>query len=73
MQQRFVASGLGVTTMPGLALRTHRSDGVKVTELTGIRRRVYIASYGEPPDPPATAAFITALTDAAAAAATAES
>lgn len=59
-KQAFVAAGLGVTTMPGLALRSHLADGVRTTELP-IVRRIHLATYGEPPDPPATAAFIAAL------------
>jgi DNA-binding transcriptional LysR family regulator len=58
--QAFVAHGLGVTTTPGLALRSHRTDGIEATKL-GTARRIYLAAYGEPPDPPATAAFIEAL------------
>ncbi|GGP14599.1 LysR family transcriptional regulator [Nonomuraea glycinis] len=61
VQQAFVAAGLGVTTMPGLALRTHHADGVQATELTVARRRIHLAAFGEPPDPPATTAFIAAL------------
>ena len=60
VKQAFVAAGLGVTTMPGLALRSHLADGVRTTELP-IIRRIHLACYGEPPDPPATTAFITAL------------
>src|SRR4051794_34653302 len=60
-----VAAGLGVATLPGLALRAHRSEGIVATELSGSQRHVYAATYGEPPDPPATAALLTALTDAA--------
>jgi len=60
VEQAFVAAGLGVTTMPGLALRSHHLDGVQATELSVVRR-IYLATYGEPPDPPATAAFIEAL------------
>lgn len=60
VQQALVAAGLGVTTMPGLALRAHRADGVKASKLTAVRR-IYLATYGEPPDPPATDAFIAAL------------
>src|SRR5215472_9845306 len=55
------ACGMGVTTMPGLALRTHRAPGIQATPLSDFRRRVYLATYGDPPDPPATTAFITAL------------
>jgi hypothetical protein len=52
---------MGVTTMPGLSLRTHRASGIAATPLPDFRRRVYLATYGDPPDPPATTAFITAL------------
>ncbi|MFI7064264.1 LysR family transcriptional regulator [Kribbella sp. NPDC050124] len=65
VMQTLVAAGLGVTTMPGLALRAHRADGIFATELPGSRRHVYAATYGEPPDPPATAALVAALTEAA--------
>ena len=60
VKQALVAAGLGVTTMPGLALRSHHLEGVQTTELP-IVRRIYLATYGEPPDPPATAALIEAL------------
>jgi DNA-binding transcriptional LysR family regulator len=60
VKQAFVAAGLGVTTMPGLALRSHLAEGVRTSELP-IVRRIHLATYGEPPDPPATAAFIAAL------------
>jgi DNA-binding transcriptional LysR family regulator len=68
VMQALVAAGLGVTTLPGLALRAHRSDGVVATELPGSQRHVYAASYGDPPDPPATAALLAALAQAATAA-----
>ena len=61
VQQALVAAGMGVTTMPGLALRTHWAPGIQATELSGFRRRVYLTTFGDPPDPPATTAFITAL------------
>jgi hypothetical protein len=35
--------------------------GVVASELTEFRRRIDLATFGEPPDPPATTAFITAL------------
>jgi len=63
--QALVAAGLGVTTMPGLALRSYQAAGVRASELTRSWRRVYIAAFGEPPDPPATTAFVTALRNAA--------
>jgi DNA-binding transcriptional LysR family regulator len=61
VEQALVAAGMGVTTMPGLALRTHRAAGIEATALPDFRRRVYLATYGDPPDPPATTAFTTAL------------
>jgi molybdate transport repressor ModE-like protein len=64
--QALVAAGLGVTTIPGLALGAHRRQGVVAKELVGWPRHVYAATYGEPPDPPATAALLAALTEAAA-------
>lgn len=66
VDQALVAAGLGVTTMPGLALRSHHVAGVQANELAGHRRRVYVATYGEPPDPPATSAFVAALRTAVA-------
>ena len=61
VEQALVAAGMGVTTMPGLALRSHRAPGIQATPLRDFRRRVYLATYGDPPDPPATTAFTTAL------------
>jgi DNA-binding transcriptional LysR family regulator len=61
VEQALVAAGMGVTAIPGLALRTHRAPGIEATPLPDFRRRVYLATYGDPPDPPATTAFITAL------------
>jgi DNA-binding transcriptional LysR family regulator len=65
--QTLVAAGLGVTTIPGLALRAHRDERIVVNELPGSGRHVYAATYGAPPDPPATAALLAALADATAA------
>jgi DNA-binding transcriptional LysR family regulator len=61
VQQALVAAGMGVTTMPRLTLRTHRAPGIQATPLRGFRRRVHLATYGDPPNPPATSAFVTAL------------
>jgi DNA-binding transcriptional LysR family regulator len=63
--QALVAAGVGVTTLPGLALRAHRNPGVHTTELTGFTRRLHAVTYGDPPDPPATSALIQAIQDAA--------
>ena len=65
VMQALVVAGLGVTTIPGLALRAHRAKGIVASELAGSPRHVYAATYGEPPDPPATAALLAALADAA--------
>jgi DNA-binding transcriptional LysR family regulator len=66
VMQALVAAGLGVMTSPGLALRAHRVEGVVASEIPGAHQRIYAATYGEPPDPPATAALLAALTEAAA-------
>jgi DNA-binding transcriptional LysR family regulator len=66
VMQALVAAGLGLTTIPGLALRAHRHPDIVANELRGSTRHVYAATYGAPPDPPATAALLTALADAAA-------
>jgi DNA-binding transcriptional LysR family regulator len=68
VMQALVAAGFGVTTIPGLALRAHHVDGVVANELSGSSRHVYAATYGEPPDPPATGALVSALVEAAASA-----
>ena len=72
VMQALVAAGLGVATLPGLALRAHRLDGIVASELPGSPRHVYAATYGEPPDPPATAALLAALGEAAASATASE-
>ena len=54
-----------MATQTGLALRAHRIDGVVATELPGSKRHIYAATYGEPPDPPATTALLAALAEAA--------
>lgn len=65
VMQALVAAGLGVTTIPGLALRAHRVDGTVANELPQSPRHIYAATYGRPPDPPATAALLAALAKAA--------
>jgi DNA-binding transcriptional LysR family regulator len=65
VMQAMVAAGLGVTTIPGLALRAHRAAGIQATEVPASTRHVYAATYGEPPDPPATTALLAALRRAA--------
>jgi DNA-binding transcriptional LysR family regulator len=64
--QALVTAGLGVTLLPGLALRAARNPGVRTARLRGTRRCVVAVRYGEPPDPPATAVLLEALERAAA-------
>jgi molybdate transport repressor ModE-like protein len=59
--QSLVAAGMGVATLPGLALQAHRTPGIHATEIAGNARQVYAVTYGEPPDPPATTALIKIL------------
>jgi DNA-binding transcriptional LysR family regulator len=66
VMQSLVAAGMGVTTIPGLALRAHRHPAITATRLPVPPRQIYAATYGDPPDPPATAALVAALTQAAA-------
>lgn len=66
--QALVAAGLCVAVLPGLALRAHHADGVIAHKLPSLPRRVYAATYGDPPDPPAVAALLAALAKAARAA-----
>jgi molybdate transport repressor ModE-like protein len=65
--QALVAAGLGVTTLPGLPLLAARNPRVHTTLLPDSTRYVLAATYGEPPEPPATTALLEALTEAAAA------
>ncbi len=63
--QSLVAAGLGVTTLPGLPLTAARHPDVRTDRVPGAARYVQAATYGDPPDPPATAALLTALARAA--------
>jgi DNA-binding transcriptional LysR family regulator len=63
--QALVAAGLGVATLPELALRSARHPGVCAVPISGARRHVFAMTYGEPPDPPATARLIEVLLRAA--------
>jgi DNA-binding transcriptional LysR family regulator len=60
--QALVAAGLGVTTLPGLALRAARHPGIQAAPLPGAFRQVFAMTYGEPPDPPAVARLLEVLT-----------
>jgi len=59
--QALVAAGMGVAIVNGLALRAHQAPGVHATPLAESPRRIYAATYGDPPDPPATTALIEIL------------
>jgi molybdate transport repressor ModE-like protein len=59
--QALVAGGMAVATIPGLALRAHHHPDVNAYEIPDAARHVYAATYGEPPDPPATAALLDVL------------
>ena len=54
-------AGMGVGTLPGLALQAHRVPSVHATMLPGETRGIFAVTYGEPPDPPATSAVLTIL------------
>ena len=60
--QALVAAGMGVATIPGLALQAHRHPDLKAYEIPGADRHVFVATYGDPPDPPPTAALLEVLT-----------
>lgn len=55
--QALVAANVGVSTLPGLALQAHRHPDVVVRRLPDDVRHVLVATYGDPPDPPAVAAL----------------
>jgi DNA-binding transcriptional LysR family regulator len=59
--QSLVAAGMGVAILNGLALHAHRAPGIHTTQLTDGARQIYAATYGDPPDPPATTALIEIL------------
>jgi DNA-binding transcriptional LysR family regulator len=69
VMQALVAAGMGVTTLPGLALSAHRSPGIRITELPDVPRQIYAVTYGDPPDPPASTALIEAIRESASVAA----
>ncbi len=62
--QALTAAGLGVTTLPGLALSAHRRSDVLITRIPHDGRRVLAATYGQPPLPPPVAAFLDVVTSA---------
>ena len=63
--QSLVAAGMGVAILNGLALQANKVPGIHTTRVTDSARPIYAATYGDPPDPPATAALIEILASAA--------
>jgi DNA-binding transcriptional LysR family regulator len=59
--QSLVAAGMGVAIVNGLALQAHQVPGIHTTQVTDTVRHIYAATYGDPPDPPATTALIEIL------------
>jgi DNA-binding transcriptional LysR family regulator len=59
--QALVAAGLGVTTLPGLALRAARHPGIQTAVLPGSHREVLAVTYSEGPEPPAIARLLDVL------------
>lgn len=62
--QALVAAGVGVAIIPGYALQAHHRPGVQAIPIPDAIRQLQVASYGDPPDPPATAALIRAIREA---------
>ncbi|WP_408896350.1 LysR family transcriptional regulator [Nocardioides sp. R1-1] len=60
--QSLVASGLGVTVLPGLALRAHQHRDVVRSPLSA-HRRVQLSTYGAPPRPAAVDAVAGAIAE----------
>lgn len=63
--QSLVAAGLGVATLPELALAAHRHPAVEAIRLPDGARTISAAVYGEPPDAPAPSAMLRQLAIAA--------
>ena len=59
--QALVAAGLGITTLPGLALCAARHPGIQATPLPGSHRQVLAMTYGEAPEQPAVARLLDVL------------
>ena len=63
--QSLVGAGMGVAILNGLALHAHQAPGIHTTQLTDSTRQIYAATYGDPPDPPATTVLIGILASVA--------
>jgi DNA-binding transcriptional LysR family regulator len=65
--QALVAAGLGITTLPGLALRAARHPGIQAARLHGSHRQVLAVTYGEGREPPAIIRLLDVLSATSAA------
>lgn len=65
--QALVAGGVGVTVLPGLALRAHQHPDVVRHPVPGASRRVQVTTYGAPPHPAAVDAVARVLAEVSAA------
>jgi DNA-binding transcriptional LysR family regulator len=61
--QSLVASGLGVTVLPGLALRAHSNPDVVRRSVPGAARRIQVTTYGAPPHPASVDAVAAVLAE----------
>ncbi len=61
--QALVAAGLGVSTLPGLALVANRNPDVRIDRLPDDQRSVLVATYGRSTSPLPVQAFVAALRD----------
>ncbi|MEZ0579237.1 LysR family transcriptional regulator [Nocardioides sp. MH1] len=61
--QSLVASGLGVTVLPGLALRAHLNPDVVCRPIPGAARTIQVTTYGAPPHPAAVDAVAAVLAE----------
>lgn len=59
--QSLVAAGLGITIMPGLALRAARHPGIEATPLPGACRQILAVTYEPASDSPAARRLIDAI------------
>jgi len=59
--QALVAAGMGVTTLPGLALLANRNAQVDIERIPHDRRRILAFTYGRPPAPLPVQTFLDLL------------
>jgi DNA-binding transcriptional LysR family regulator len=59
--QALVAAGMGVTTLPGLALLANRNAQVNIERIPHDRRRIIALTYGRPPAPLPVQTFLNLL------------